>query len=176
MNQTDCFCLGYVKKPFGFGGELAIHLDVDDPSDYKKLESVFILMEGKLIPFFIETLAFRPNSAEATVRFQGVDNEEKASRLSGRELYLPLDLLPPLSGNRFYFHEVEGFQAVDEQLNPIGRVEQVLDLPGNPLFQIMKGRQEILVPVRDAFIERLDRENRRIVLRLPDGLVDVYTP
>ncbi len=174
MKTSDCYYLGYVTKTFGYKGEVSLFFDVDDPLVYSKMESVFILLGEKLVPFFVETLAFRPNSREAYVRFQGVDTEAKAGQLCGKELYMPLAFLPKLTGNSFYYHEIEGFEAIDTLMGPIGVVEQVIDLPGNPLFQVKRGYQEILIPLREEFIDHVDREHRKIILTAPEGLIDIY--
>lgn len=174
MKTSDCYYLGYVTKIFGFKGDLTIYLDVDDPLIYKKMESVFVLIGAKLIPFFIDKFSLRPNSREAVIHFQGVDNEENARQLVGKELYLPVEHLPALEGNAFYYHEIEGFEAIDEQKGCIGTIDHVLDLPANPLFQIRQGQKEILIPVRDELIVNVDRINRRIILNTPDGLIDLY--
>lgn len=174
MLTSDCFYLGYIKKPFGYKGEVNIFLDVDDPSGYQKMESVFVLIEGKLVPFFIDRISFRPNSSDAVVQFQGLDNEEKALHISGCELYLPTGFLPALTGNSFYYHEVVGFKVIEKFAGQIGVLEAVIDYPGNPIFQIKKGSREILIPARDGFIERLDREGKKLYLKAPEGLIDLY--
>ncbi len=174
MNQNDCFYLGYVTKTFGYKGEVVIYLDVDDPSYYKELESVFILLEGKLIPFFVDSIRIRPNSSEAVVRFQNTDTPEKAQHLTGAEMYLPLTLLPPLKGNSFYFHEITGYEVIDAAKGLLGPVISVLELPGNPVFQIQSGEKEVLIPARDQFIKKLDRKNKKIDIEAPEGLIDLY--
>lgn len=174
MKQDDCYYLGYVTKTFGYKGEVVVYLDVDDPLYYNELESVFILLEGKLIPFFIQKISFRPNSPEAVVRFQGTDNPEKAQRLTGAELYLPLGLLPPLKGNAFYFHEIVGYQVIDKIKGPLGLITGVMEFPGNPVFQIQAGKKEVLIPANDDFIEKLDRKNQTIFINAPEGLIDLY--
>lgn len=174
MDIEDCFYLGYISKTFGFKGEVTAYFDVDDVSNYHKMESVFLLLEGKLVPFFIESISFRPHNREANIRFQGIESIEKSDRLPGAELYLPLSSLPPLEGNQFYFHEVTGYQAIDVEAGPIGVVTRILDLPGNPLFEIKQGHKEALIPVRDEFIVALDRKNKRIELKTPPGLLSLY--
>ena len=174
MKTEDCFYLGYVTKTFGYKGEVVLYLDTDNPSYYQTLESVFILLEGKLIPFFIEKISLRVNSNEATVKFQNVDNEEKAQQLTGNEVYLPLSMLPPLSGNKFYFHEIIGFQVIDASKGSLGPVEKVLEFPNNPVLQIKVGFKEVLVPARDEFIKKVDRKARSIFVETPEGLIDLY--
>jgi 16S rRNA processing protein RimM len=174
MQTSDCFYLGYIKKPFGYKGEVSIVLDVDEPDAYKELESVFVLLEGKLVPFFIAKISFRPNSHEAVVQFRESASEEKALQLSGCELYLPSGFLPPLTGNKFYFHEVIGFEVHEATRGRIGKLTRILDYPGNPVFQINEGNKEILVPARDEFIVKLDREEKKLYLETPEGLIDLY--
>lgn len=174
MNQDDCYYLGYVTKTYGFKGEVMIYLDADNPTYYGNLESVFIQVEGKLIPFFIQQIKIRPNKAEAVVNFMDIDAPEKAQRLVGCELFLPLELLPPLKGKAFYFHEISGFEAIDTHKGRIGIITGVLEFPGNPVFQIQAGTKEVLIPVIDNFIVRLDRPNKKIFLNAPEGLIDLY--
>ncbi|HSV89085.1 MAG TPA: ribosome maturation factor RimM [Bacteroidales bacterium] len=174
MNHEDCFYLGFVSKTFGYQGEVSVFLDVDDPSVYRSLESVFIELEGKLVPFFIKSISLHPNNPEAIVSFQDVCDLEKARKLTGANLYLPIQLLPKLDGNAFYFHEIIGFQAIDMAYGHLGTVTSVLEYPGNPIFQIQAGKKEVLVPANDEFIQKLDRKNKKIYLKTPEGLVDLY--
>lgn len=174
MKKEDCYYLGYVTKLFGYKGEVVIYLDTDNPAWYKSLESVFILMGEKLIPFFIEKLQLRVNSNEAVVQFQNVDSEQKATQITGQEVYLPLAMLPPLKGNKFYFHEIIGFQVVDSIKGIVGTVDTVLEYPGNPVIQVSVGTKEVLIPARDEFITKLDRDKKIIYTAAPEGLIDLY--
>ncbi|MBW6480533.1 MAG: ribosome maturation factor RimM [Bacteroidales bacterium] len=174
MKKDECFFLGSITKLFGFKGEVVIFIDSDEPEKYDNLDAVFIEFGGKLIPYFIERTDLRNKSNQLTVKFQDIDNEEQAQQLLGRELYLPLSLLPPLTGDAFYFYEIEGFSVIDHTKGPIGTINQVLDYPGNPLFEIEFQGKQILIPVKDEFIERTDRKNRTIYLKAPQGLIDIY--
>ena len=42
------------------------------------------------------------------------------------------------------------------------------------LFQIMNGDTEILIPILDQIIEKVDRENKTIYISAPAGLIDIY--
>jgi len=174
MDKEKCFYLGRITKVVGFKGEVAVFIDSDEPEKYAALESVFVDLNGNFVPFFVENLSFRNKSNQYTIKFQDVDTLEEASRLQGCEMYLPLDILPPLEGNAFYFHEVDGFEVFDEQKGYVGKVLQVLDYPGNPLFEIQFEDKTILIPIQDQFIKSLDREKKCFHLKAPDGLIDLY--
>jgi 16S rRNA processing protein RimM len=172
MTKEECFNLGYISKTVGNKGELLLIFDVDDVKRYKKLESVFVEINKQLVPFFITDIELRGNGAK--VSFEGVDTTNKAEGLTRTSLYLPLSSLPPLKGKKFYFHEVLGYKAIDEVYGDIGVVENVLDYPTQALFQIKKDKTEILIPVKDEFIISIDRSEKTVRLKAPEGLIDIY--
>ena len=91
-----------------------------------------------------------------------------------RKSFTPQPLLPKLTGNQFYFHEVVGFRVVDSNHGDIGTLEQVIEYPAQPLFQIMKNGVEVLIPVIDEVIDKVDRDNKTIFITAPNGLIELY--
>ena len=86
-------------------------------------------------------------------------------------MYLPDDLLPKLGEDEFYFHEIVGFIAFDEEDEKVGEIVEVYDLPNNPVAEILINGKEVLVPL-NLMIE-LDKENQKIYIEIPDGLLDL---
>ena len=171
MNIDDCYYLGRVTKPWGVKGQMVLFLDVDTPEEYTELDSAFIEVKGQLVPHFFRIDSINGNKAVAT--FEDL-TAEQAAALVGHDLYLPLDMLPRLDGNRFYFHEVVGFRVVDSSHGDIGEIAQVIDYPAQPLFQIMKNGTEVLIPVVDQVIDKVDREQKTIFITAPNGLIELY--
>ena len=171
MEIKDCFQLGKITKPFGYKGEVVFFLDVDEPMDYTEMDSVFIEIGGKLLPYFIESINIKGN--KAVVRFEDLSAEE-STKLIGKNLFLPLSILPKLTGKKFYFHEIINFAVVDAKKGNIGNIASVIDYPAQPLFQIMNGKTEILIPILDQIIDKVDRENKTIYIVAPEGLIDIY--
>jgi len=172
MTKDQCFNLGYIARRVGNKGELLFVLDVDDPSRYKKLESVFVELNNSLVPFFIKRIELRNNNA--TVAIDGIDTIERAEELVKSGLFLPLTVLPKLSGKKFYIHEMPGFTVFDKVYGEIGIVERVLEFPQQAIFQIKKGNREILIPAKDEFIISINRSDKRLEIHAPDGLIDIY--
>ncbi len=173
MRKEDCFYLGKVAKKFSYKGEVLAWLDTDDPGLYQDMGSVFVEFNGHLVPFFIESSSLHKNDF-LRIRFEDIDNEEEADKIMGCALYLPISMLPKLEGNKFYFHEIIGFDAEDQRLGNIGKIVGVNDSSAQALFEIKKGDIEILVPMIDHFIIKVDRENKKIILDTPEGLIDLY--
>jgi len=173
MRKEDCFYLGKVVSKYSFKGEVLVKLDTDEPDSYENMESVLVSLGNNLIPFFIDRCRLHKSNL-LRIDFEEVKDEPSADKLIGSELYLPLTMLPPLKGNRFYYHEVIGFTMLDEVHGDIGIVESVNDSASQDLFEIKKGDKELLVPVSDDIITKVDRENRAIHVKTPEGLVDLY--
>lgn len=171
MTKEECYQLGKITKPWGVKGQVVFFLDVDSPEEYINLDSAFVEIKGNLVPYFFQVESINGN--KAIVTFEDLTPEESL-KLVGCDLYLPLDLLPKLTGNQFYFHEVRGFRVVDETHGDIGIIQTIIEYPAQPLFQIMKGEQEILIPVIDPVIKQVDRENKTIYIDAPNGLIDLY--
>ncbi|MEM1407862.1 MAG: ribosome maturation factor RimM [Bacteroidota bacterium] len=172
MHPDECFLLGYVIKRHGLKGELSIFLDVDDPEAYSELESVFVGIDGKLVPFFIERISVRGD--RAVIQFEGVNAVHQADELKGCELFLPLTMLPKLEGTSFYYHEVIGFQVYDHAVGVVGRVKDIYTGTGQELLAIERDYKELLIPVTDDTIKSIDREKAEILVHLPAGLLDIY--
>ncbi len=173
MQKEDCFYLGKIVKKYSFKGELLVKLDTDDPSIYTKMESVFIDKNKSLIPFFIERSSLH-KSTLLRVKFEDIDSEEDADKLLKSELYLPLEFLPQLTGNKFYYHEIVGFEAEDLSFGLVGIVKGVNDTTNQAILEIDRNGSEILIPLIDDFIKSVDREQKKIILAVPEGLIDIY--
>ncbi len=173
MHKEDCFYLGKVVSKYSFKGEVLVKLDTDEPEIYENMESVFVQIGQNLVPFFIDNSRLHKSSL-LRIDFEEVKDEVAADRIMGAELYLPLTMLPELSGNKFYFHEVIGFNVSDEIHGAIGTIHSINDSSSQVLFEVKKDGKELLIPVSDDIILKVDRAAKTIYVRTPEGLVDLY--
>ena len=173
MRKEDCFYLGKIVRKHSFKGQVVAKLDTDEPELYKNLESVFVALGNDLVPFFIDESLLQKGN-QLRIRFEDVDSEEDADAILGSELYLPLEFLPKLTGNKFYFHEIIGFDIEDINHGYVGVVTGVNDSSAQPLFEINANGTEIFIPMIDDFIKKVDRDNKKIVVETPEGLIDLY--
>lgn len=172
MDLNDYYTLGYISKTSGTDSRLVIQADTDSADRYKKLESFMVDLYGTLTPFFVKAVRVQLPST-LVILAEDVD-AGMAEQLIGKEVYVPLTFLPKLSGKKFYFHEVIGFEVIDSEKGSIGTVIGIYDRAKQAIFQVMKEKTEIMIPVVDEFISKIDRENKRIEMNLPEGLIDIY--
>jgi 16S rRNA processing protein RimM len=173
MRKEECFYLGKIAKKFSFKGEVLVYLDTDEPELYENMESVFVEFNKNLVPFFIIESSLHKNDF-LRVKFEDVATEADADAIMGCELYLPLSFLPKLAGEKFYYHEVIGFEVEDQRLGVVGKIVSINDSTAQPLFEVLNGEVEMLIPMIDQFLVKIDRENKKVVMNLPEGLVEMY--
>ena len=172
MTKEDCFYLGRVAKTHGIKGEVTIKLDVDDPSDYLDMKYFFLEINKVLTPFFVEKIVSSGDKFFVTI--QDVKTVEAASALTGKEVWLPLEMLPKLSGKQFYYHEVKGFLVVDAEKGELGPIQEILEYPTQAIIQVFKDKKEILIPILDQVIQKVDRKSKKLYIKAPEGLIDMY--
>lgn len=173
MKKENCFYVGTIVSKFSFKGEVLVKLDSDDPQMYENMESVFVEIGKDLIPFFIEKCSLHKSDL-LRIKFEDVTTEADADALLKHDLYLPLDFLPKLSGNKFYFHEVIGFSVEDINYGNIGTIVGINDSTSQALFEIENSGKQILIPMNDEFLVEVNRKNKKIIVKTPEGLISLY--
>ncbi len=173
MNKDQCFQIGRVSKVHGLRGEVNVVLDVDYPEDYEGLEHLFLEQKGRLVPFFLEHFVIQPGG-KALVKFEDLNSLEQVESLVGLEIYLPLTELPQLEEDQYYFHELIGFEVIDETLGLIGPVQIIYDLETQDLLGVTHKGKEVLIPIQDGIIRNVDKAAKKVYCQLPDGLLEIY--
>lgn len=176
MTTDDCYLLGSIGKPHGLKGFVVAFLDVDDLDAYRKVKSVLLGMPAtpnKLVPYEVEKVQPQAEN-RALLKLKGIDRIEDAEPLRNAKLYRPLQELPALADDQFYFHDVIGFTVEDEQLGELGIVETFYELPQQDVLAMRYKGQEVLIPVVDELVLHADQAQKKLFVRLPEGLLDVY--
>jgi 16S rRNA processing protein RimM len=174
MTKNQCFELGYIERTLGFDGSVVACFDVDDSSRYAKVDGLFLEIGAQLVPYLITSIQAHGKDKFA-IRFENIKDIEGAQKLKGIKIFLPEQLLPSLKKGQYYFHELVDCQVEDEVLGPLGTINGIVDLPHQTLATMDFQGQEVLIPVHDDIIKHLNREQKKVSTRLPEGLLEVYT-
>ena len=172
MRKEDCYFLGRITRKHGLSGNVILKLDTDQPDFYKKLESIFVEINGLLVPFFIEKVIWCKQD-NLNLLFKN-SNEALVEQLLGKNVFLPLSTLPPLTGNKFYYHEVIGFEIIEEDGKTCGTVISVNDQTSQHYFILHLAQKEIVIPIIKEWILEVNRDKKLIKMQLPEGLIDVF--
>lgn len=172
MRKEDCYLLGKITRRHGLAGNVILKLDTDQPELYNKLESIFVEINGLLVPFFIAKSSWSKNDA-LNIAFKN-STEALVDQSLGKSVYLPLSSLPKLSGKQFYYHEIIGFDILDENNKECGVIRSVNDQTAQNYFVTNLDGKEVVIPIIKDWILEVNREERFIKMQLPEGLIDVF--
>lgn len=172
MKKEDCYLLGKITRKHGLQGNVILKLDTDQPELYAKLDSIFVEINGLLVPFFIEKRSWSKLDS-LNILFKN-STEQLADQTIGKDVYLPLSTLPELKGNKFYYHEVKGFTILDSDGTNCGVIESVNDQTAQHYFILNLDKKQVIIPIIKEWILEVNRENKTIKMQLPEGLLDVF--
>ena len=171
MRKEDCFQLGRVSKTFSYGGEVIVFIEHNEPDRFKKLESVFVEIHNKLVPFFIEQISFDRNTPFARVKFEDINDEGAARILVKKDLYLPLSLRPNTDDAEPIPEELTGYSVEDSNLGMLGKVVSFIDHISNPILEVDGEKGLILIPFHEKLVLEIDDEKQLILVEIPEGLI-----
>jgi len=162
--------LGRVLRPRGLRGEVYLYLYAD-PQDLPGEVVVFVALSPHLErPLTLTDL--RPYAGRVfRARFREVLDRTAASALTGLDLWVAEDALKTDEAE-LYAHELVGMEVVDEGGAVLGVVEEVYLYPAQDVLEIRQGEKTFLLPLVKAFVIEVQRKRRRVVVRLPEGLLE----
>ena len=171
VSHDDVFRIGRIGKVHGVKGEVSFHF-TDDVFDRVDADYMFLEVDGILVPFFFEEYRFR-NDDTALMKFIGIDDADRASELTGCEVYFSRDVAGEGDGE-LTWNEIVGFHITDiVSGQEVGEITSVDLSTINTLFEVLTPKgSSLLIPATDDFIDTIDREHRHISMRLPEGLLE----
>ena len=170
MNQY--FKIGKLAATFGVEGQLVLEHSLGKKTSLKGLEAIFIEeKKDSFLPYFITSTKIK-NEKETYVSFEGIQSKEAAHFLIKKEVWMSEDDFKKFAAGAAPISFL-GFMIVNDK-EELGEVMEVIEQPHQVLCAIMIKGKEVLIPVHENSLERIDKKNRKLYVNLPDGLLDIY--
>ena len=167
----DLVTVGLIATVHGIRGEIAVHPLTDDPGRFRAGETV--LLEAPGLPASPRRiLGSRMHQQRHLLLLEGVPDRTAAEALRGGRLCVREADLPPLPAGQVWIHDLPGMAVVTEEGEVLGAVHQVLETGEERRLLVVHGpRGEVLIPFIEHFVLAIDRDARRIRVRLLEGLL-----
>lgn len=171
IKENEVFKIGKFIKPHGIKGEMNFSFE-NDVFDRVDCPYLICRIDNILVPFFIEEYRFKGKET-ALIKFEDIDNEEKARRMSGLEVYFPRKYYEEESNDdiEYSWNFFIGFSVIDKIAGKLGIIEDIDDKTINTLFLVKDGENELIIPATEDFIEKVDAKKKVLYLDLPKGLI-----
>jgi 16S rRNA processing protein RimM len=160
-----------ITKAQGLDGAMRIAPILDDDRVFESGRPVTLIRGADSENFEIEFS--RRQHGRLILKLRGIDTISAAESLVGAELSVPEDELPPAEEGVFYTFHLKGCSVVTVGGDSLGTVSDVLDSGGTHILKVDGKDGEILIPFAQSFLRKIDLEERRIEVDLPEGLLDL---
>ena len=168
IREEEVYQIGKLGKTHGVKGEISFLFD-DDVFDRVDADYLILKVDGIFVPFFIEEYRFK-SDANAIVKFEDIDTQERARELTGCEVYFPRELADS-DDDSISWAAIVGFSLIDAATRQsVGRIASIDDSTLNILFELEDGK---LIPASEELITDVDKDNRTITIDLPQGILDI---
>jgi 16S rRNA processing protein RimM len=125
----------------------------------------------------LEVEALWPHKGLLVLKFAGVDSISDAETLIGSELQVACSQRSELQPGWNYVSDLIGCEVLD-QGHEIGRIEDVQFGAGEaPLLIVRDAAAKLVeIPFAEVFLESVDMQQKRVRMKLPEGLLEVNAP
>jgi 16S rRNA processing protein RimM len=162
--------IGRIVGPSGLHGAIKAEVMTDFPDRFRQLETVYL--GDDFAPHRLLSSDLRKNGRQVILRFEGFTSREQAERLHGKWIWIAAEEAMPLSEGVYYIHQVLGLNVETEAGEQLGVLTEVLCPGANDVYVVTDGEREVLLPALEEVIRQVDLAARKMVVRLPDGLVE----
>ena len=173
MDIHHSFSIGYISKTRGLKGEIQLFFERDDYRELD-LDVLFIEIDGRLVPFFVESYKLHANHT-GYFFLEDVNHIDQAKALVRLTVYLPDSKKPVRDAGEFLISDLKGFLVEDKTYGELGEITEIHRYPQQDVAAVAYKSSELLFPLNDDFIVEIDKENNLLKVDLPEGLVDIYT-
>ncbi|GAA4218247.1 16S rRNA processing protein RimM [Streptosporangium album] len=165
--------IGRIGRPHGLRGDVSVEVRTDDPERRFAPGTAIVTDPASTGPLVVESR--RWHSGVLLVRFEGVNDRNRAEEIRGTTLVIDsADIPPPDDPDEFYDHQLIGLAVVTPDGERVGEVSDVLH-HGQDLLVVRRGGTEVYVPFVKAIVPVIDLKAGTLVVDGPAGLLDPDT-
>jgi 16S rRNA processing protein RimM len=163
--------LGRITKIHGFGGAVTVKTEKIFSENVPGMESVFLEIEGKPVPFFIEYTEYT-GSDILRMKFEGYDSAEKVREFINCNVFLAHE---PASGTiTDELQILQGYKVISDKKQNIGIINGVIYNPFQRLLDVRtKSGKDMLIPLHEDLIQEINTKKKILKMILPEGLTDI---
>ena len=164
--------IGKIVATFGIKGELVLDHHLGEEAEPNGINAIFLEeLEGRFLPYFVAVIK-KKSANEWLITLEGVETPEKARKFVRKKVWLrEADVQKTAAASAPI--SLLGFMVYDGKKG-LGKVLEVIEQPLQLLLRLEIDGKEVLVPVNEGTLKRIDHPKEKIFLILPDGLLDIY--
>jgi 16S rRNA processing protein RimM len=172
MAYRNNILLGRITKVSGYEGAVAVKLEKIFTENIPQMESVFLEIEGRPVPFFISELEYS-GADILKLRFEGYDSVEKISEFTGCRIFLTNEIVDE-NNEKPDTELLIDYEVYTKESGLIGPISEVISNNGQWLLNIVSPKKKnVLIPFHEDLIISIDKRKKVVVMDIPEGLLEI---
>jgi len=172
MTYRNNILLGRITKVSGFEGAVAVKIEKIFTENIPEMESVFLEIEGRPVPFFISDLEYS-GADILKLWFDGYDSVENISEFTGCRIFLT-DEITHHSNKKEDNQLLIGYQVFTQDHTLLGPVSDIISNNGQWLLNVSAlNKKNLLIPFHEDFIISIDKKKKCVIMDIPEGLLEI---
>lgn len=168
----DLLEVGKIVNTHGLRGEVKVVPWTDYPEVFEDIEYVYAQKRGEYERLDIAGIKYQKGNI--IVRFSQIKDINEAEKYKNLVLYAERELLGELPEGVYYIADLIGLEVVKEDGESIGAIADVLNTGSNDIYDVKReGKKNLLIPVIDEVVLNIDMENKKVTVRMMEGLEDL---
>jgi 16S rRNA processing protein RimM len=168
----EYYKIGKLVAAFGVNGQLILQHELGKKSSLKDLPAIFIEeKKNSFLPWFIQSTKIKSDN-EIYLSIEGITNREAAIKLVQKEVWLAEPDFKKFAAKSAPA-SLLGYTIIDNE-NPLGPILEVIEQPHQLLCRLEIQTKEVLIPLNENFLQKIDHRKKQVIVVLPEGLLDIY--
>lgn len=170
--MTEYFKIGHIAGTHGIHGQMVLRHSLGTGTDWNEVRAVFLEEEkDSFVPWFITGISPK-NQQEVLVMFEDVSTKEQAGLLLRKDVWLSKKDFMKLASKDSPISWL-GFTIYNGK-ERVGDIEEIIEQPHQILCRVIWEKKELLIPIHEDSLKKIDRKGRKLIVELPEGLLEIY--
>lgn len=171
MASESNILLGRIAKLSGYEGAVAVKLEKIFTENIPTMESVFLEIDGRPVPFFISGMEYT-GADILKLSFEGYNSIDKVSEFTGCRVFLTGSA--DSNNKNPDSQTLVGYNVIGPGKEKVGSISEIIPNNGQWLLNVISpGGKNILIPFHEHFIIRIDKRKKLVVMDIPEGLLEI---
>jgi 16S rRNA processing protein RimM len=169
---VEYYKIGKIVAVHGLKGEVVFKHELGKKTSLKGLTTLFTEeRKNSFLPWFIESTTIK-SEEEIYLKFESIDTREAAGKLTQKEIWLPETDFKKFAAKSAPA-SLLGYTIINEK-ESLGEILEVIEQPHQLLCRLLIKEKEVLIPLHEEFLQRIDHKKKQVSVQLPEGLLDIY--
>ncbi len=170
--MAEYFNIGKLVAVHGLKGEMLLKHELGKKTSLKGLSAIFVEeKKGSFLPYFIESTKIKAED-EIYIKLESIEIREAALKLVAKQVWLTETDFKKFAAKNAPASFL-GYMIINEN-ESLGEILELIEQPHQMLCRLDINGKEVLIPLHEETLKKVDHKKKEIVVELPAGLLDIY--